>query len=120
MKTMLAHLLLTGMLFSMAVSKVENKKNTDESLKSTAKTAAKLQSLDGWISDEKCGAKVDAECAKKCQDKGVKMVFVGADKTILPVANQDALKGFAGQYVNVKGKLEKGVLTVDKITAAAK
>jgi hypothetical protein len=24
----------------------------------------------GWVSDAKCGAKVDAACAKKCADSG--------------------------------------------------
>ena len=37
--------------------------------------AAKAQDFDGWVSDEKGGAKIDAECSKKCQAAGAKMVF---------------------------------------------
>ena len=31
--------------------------------------AAKAQDFDGWVSDEKGGAKIDAECSKKCQGR---------------------------------------------------
>jgi hypothetical protein len=35
--------------------------------------------FDGWVSDEKCGAKTDAECSKKCRAAGAKLVFVSTD-----------------------------------------
>lgn len=116
MKTALANVLLLGMLLSIAAARSDTKKDAK---KVPANAAVKAQDFDGWVSDEKCGAKVDAECAKKCESMGVKMVFVNAtDKSIIPVANQQALKGFAGQHVNIKGKLENGVLTVDNVKPA--
>src|SRR5262249_23797973 len=63
----------------------------------------KTMKLKGMVSDAKCGAKVDAACAKKCVDGGEKMVFVNdADQKVWNVNNQDALKGHAGHHVQVK------------------
>ena len=116
MKTVLANILVLGMLFSTASAQTDAKKDAK---KAPASTTATAKDFDGWVSDEKCGAKVDAECAKKCESLGVKMVFVNAaDKSIVQVANQQALKGFAGQHVNIKGKLENGVLTVANVKPA--
>ena len=71
----------------------------------------------GWISDEKCGAKVDAACAKKCVDGGMKAVFVNdKDKTVYPIANQDAVKAHAGHHVTVKGTMDNNTLTVASVT----
>jgi len=79
-------------------------------------TLAADGSWTGWITDAKCAPKVGGDCAQKCVDKGEKMVFVDADqKTIMQVANQDALKGHAGHHVTVKGKLENGTLTVASV-----
>jgi len=79
---------------------------------------AKNQRWTGYVSDAKCGAKVDAACAKKCIDAGEKIVFVNdGDQSVVPVANPDALKAFAGQHVLVEGKIENNTLTVSKVTA---
>jgi hypothetical protein len=80
-------------------------------------TADKPQHFEGWVSDEKCGTKVNIECARKCAAAGVKVVFVDANQKIVPVANQDSLKGFAGQHVSIRGKLDNGVLKVDSVKA---
>lgn len=77
--------------------------------------AAKTGSWHGWVSDAKCGAKVNADCAKKCADAGEKLVFVNSDKTVIPVTNPEALKGHEGHHVTVKGKLDKGMLTVSSV-----
>src|SRR5690242_13337188 len=83
---------------------------------SASMTLAADGSWTGWITDAKCAPKVNADCAKKCAEKGEKMVFVDADqKTILQVANQDALRGHEGHHVTVKGKLENGTLTVSSV-----
>jgi hypothetical protein len=116
MKIALTNILLLTLLFSIAVAQTDNKKSAK---KAPTSTAVKAQDFDGWVSDEKCGAKIDAECAKKCEALGVKMVFVNAtDKSILPVANQQAVKGFAGQRVKLQGKVENGVLTVNTVKPA--
>jgi hypothetical protein len=84
----------------------------DRNSKSTPKAADKA-TIDALISDEKCGANVNAECSKKCQEQGVKLVVVNTkDKSIMPVANQDSLKGLAGQHVTVTGTVKDGILTV--------
>jgi hypothetical protein len=117
MKRVVANFLLLALLCSIAAANGAKK----DSKKAPAGTATAAQSFDGWVSDEKCGAKIDAECAKKCEAMGVKMVFVNAsDKSVVPVANQESLKGFAGQHVNIKGKLENGSLTVSSVKPAAK
>lgn len=118
MKRVVANFLFSASLCSMAAATNNVQKDAK---KAPASTAAATQSFDGWVSDEKCGAKIDAECAKKCEAMGVKMVFVNAaDKSVVPVANQESLKGFAGQHVNIKGKLENGVLTVSNVKPAGK
>jgi len=78
---------------------------------------AKNQRWTGYVSDAKCGAKVDAACAKKCIEAGEKIVFVNdGDQSVIAVANPDALKAFAGQHVLVEGKLENKTLTVSKVS----
>ncbi len=88
---------------------------------SVAKDAAskgKATKINGWVSDEKCGAKdIDnADCAKKCAEAGSKLVVVSEkDKSVINVDNQDALKGHEGHHVRVTGKMENGTLHVDKV-----
>lgn len=83
----------------------------------SSSSSGKAGSWTGWISDEKCGAKVDAACAKKCIDAGQKAVFVNdKDKTVYPIANQDAVKGHAGHHVTIKGSMDKNTLTVSSVT----
>lgn len=78
----------------------------------------KATKMNGWVSDEKCGAKdIDnADCAKKCAEAGSKLVFVSEkDKSVLNVDNQDALKGHEGHHVRVTGTIENGTLHVNKV-----
>ena len=87
---------------------------------SVAKDAPKGKStkMNGWASDEKCGAKdIDnADCAKKCAEAGSKLVFVSEkDKSVIAVDNQDALKGHEGHHVRVTGTMDNGTLHVDKV-----
>ena len=75
----------------------------DTAKKAEKAPAPKTVKLKGMVSDAKCGAKVDAACAKKCADAGEKLVFVDdADQKVWTVNNQDALKGHAGHHVQVK------------------
>jgi hypothetical protein len=68
----------------------------------------KSETVKGWVSDDKCGAKganAGAEaCTKKCLAAGAKMVIV-TDKgqKILAVDNPDALKGHEGHHIAVTG-----------------
>ena len=68
----------------------------------------KAETVNGWITDAKCGAKGanagGAACTKKCLDAGEKMVVVtDGDQKILNVQNPDALKGHEGHHVAVSG-----------------
>ena len=70
----------------------------------------------GQISDEKCGAKVNADCAKKCVEGGQKAVFVNDDGgKVLAIANQKAVAGHAGHHVKVTGTMDNDTLTVKKV-----
>ena len=80
--------------------------------KTATHSATKANTFDGWISDDRCGSHVNAECSQICVSKGAKIVFVGSDKSITPIANQESVKDFLGKHVTIQGKLDKGVLTV--------
>ncbi len=83
---------------------------------SSSKDKGKNGTWSGWISDERCGAKFDSACAKKCVDAGQKAVFVDEkDKAVYAVANQDAVKSHAGHHVQVKGTLANNTLTVSSV-----
>jgi hypothetical protein len=64
--------------------------------------------VNGWVTDAKCGAKGanagGAACTKKCLDAGEKMVVVtDGDQKVLNVENPNALKGHEGHHVAVSG-----------------
>ena len=68
----------------------------------------KGDTVNGWFSDSKCGAKGAnagaAACTKKCLEEGAKMVVVtDGDQKVLNVENPDALKGHEGHHVAVSG-----------------
>jgi hypothetical protein len=70
--------------------------------------AGKSTTVNGYVSDSKCGVKganaSHAACAKKCADAGEKLVIVtDSDQKVLAVDNQDALKGHEGHHVAVTG-----------------
>jgi hypothetical protein len=77
---------------------------------------AKTGTWHGWVSDAKCGAKVDGECARKCAEAGQALVFVNSNKSVIPVTNPEALKGHEGHHVTVMGNLEDGKLTVSNVS----
>ncbi len=73
--------------------------------------AADATTVNGWISDSKCGVKGAnegaAECTKKCIEGGASMVVVtDGDQKILTVKNPEALKGHEGHHVAVTGTVE--------------
>jgi len=79
------------------------------------------QTLSGWVSDSKCGAKganaSHAECAKKCIAGGEKPVLVtDKDQKVLAIDNPDAVKGQEGRHIQVSGHItDKGALHVESI-----
>ncbi len=80
----------------------------------------KSTTVNGWVSDDKCGAKganAGAEaCTKKCLAAGAKMVIVtDGDSKVLAVDNQDALKGHEGHHVTVTGTMSKDAMHVASV-----
>ena len=80
----------------------------------------KSTTVNGWVSDAKCGAKganAGAEaCTKKCVAAGEEMVIVtDADQKVLAVDNQDALKGHEGHHVAVTGTMSKDSIHVNSV-----
>ena len=95
MKKILAIILFTGVVVGLSL--------------------AEAGTWSGWVTDAKCAPKVKADCAKKCAESGVPLVFVNSDKSVMQVANPEALKGHEGHHVSVKGNVENGKLTVSSV-----
>jgi hypothetical protein len=80
----------------------------------------KSTTVNGWVTDAKCGAKMasatGAACAQKCVAGGEKMVIVtDGDQKVLAVDNQDALTGHAGHHVAVTGTVNGDAIHVNGV-----
>jgi sugar/nucleoside kinase (ribokinase family) len=80
--------------------------------------AGDATTVKGYVTDSKCGAKgkTNAECAKKCLEKGAKVVVVtdGNDK-VLTVDNPDAVTEHVGHHVAVTGQVSGDSIHVDSV-----
>jgi len=82
--------------------------------------AGDAQTVNGWVSDSKCGVKganAGAEaCTKKCIAAGASPVVVSdTDQKVLTVDNPDALKGHEGHHVAVTGHVDGDKIHVDSL-----
>ena len=82
--------------------------------------AGDAQTVNGWVSDAKCGVKganAGAEaCTKKCIASGEKAVLVSdTDQKVLAVDNPEALKGHEGHHVAVTGHVDGDKIHVDSL-----
>ena len=80
----------------------------------------KATTLNGWVSDSKCGAKGAnagaAACTKKCIEGGASAVVVtDGDNKVLTVDNADVLKGHEGHHVAVTGTVKGDSIHVDSV-----
>jgi hypothetical protein len=80
----------------------------------------KSTTVNGWVTDAKCGAKGASAkgeaCTKKCVAAGEKMVIVtDGDQKVLAVENQDALKGHEGHHVAVSGHVSGDSVHVESV-----
>ena len=80
----------------------------------------KSSTVNGWVTDAKCGAKganaAGEKCTKACLEKGEKMVVVtDGDQKVLTVENPDALKGHEGHHVAVTGSMGKDSIKVASV-----
>jgi len=78
----------------------------------------KAETVNGWVSDSKCGVKGANEgaaaCTKKCLDGGAKVVVVtDSDKKVLEVSNPEALKGHEGHHIAVTGHVKGDSIHVE-------
>ena len=80
----------------------------------------KAETVKGWVSDTKCGAKGNSEahaaCTKKCVEAGAKLAIVTDDGKVLAVDNQDAVKGHEGHHVAVDGHVSGESIHVEKVS----
>jgi hypothetical protein len=86
----------------------------------SADDMGKAQTVNGWVSDSKCGAKGAnagaAACTKKCIDAGATAVVVtDGDSKVLTVENADALKGHEGHHVAVTGQVKGDSIHVESV-----
>ena len=85
---------------------------------SAAGTAAKSETVKGWVVDEYCGAKNananGEQCAKDCIKKGAKAVLAADGKTY-GLSNQKLATAHAGHEVEVTGTIKDGMIEVEKI-----
>jgi len=84
----------------------------------TPSFAADAQTVNGWVTDSKCGvkgAKAGGEdCAKKCIKEGASMVVVtDTDQKVLTVKNPEALSDHIGHHVAVTGHVEGDTIHVE-------
>jgi len=82
--------------------------------------AADAQTVNGWVSDSKCGVKGAnagaAECTKKCIGAGASAVVVtDTDQKVLAVDNPETLKGHEGHHVAVTGHVDGDKIHVDSV-----
>jgi hypothetical protein len=80
----------------------------------------KSTTVNGWVVDDKCGAKganaAGEACTKKCLAAGAKMVIVtDGDQKVVAVENPDALKGHEGHHVAVTGSMSKDAMHVSSV-----
>ena len=78
------------------------------------------QTVKGWVSNSKCGAKDasadGAACTKKCIKAGASAVVVtDSDQKVLMVDNPDSLKDHYGHHVAVTGKVDGDKVHVDSV-----
>src|SRR5689334_18054012 len=60
--------------------------------------------MSGYISDARCGARVDKACAKRCASQGVAPVFVDEkSETVFSLGNPEKVKDLIGDHVAVTG-----------------
>ena len=82
--------------------------------------AADSTTVNGYVSDSKCGAKganaKAAECTKKCVKAGEKLVVVtDGDQKVLAVDNPDTLTGHEGHHVAVTGQVTGESIHVESV-----
>jgi hypothetical protein len=84
----------------------------------TPSFAADAQTMNGWVTDSKCGVKGahagGEACAKKCIEEGASMVVVTDEgQKVLTVKNPEALKGHEGHHMAITGHVDGDTIQVN-------
>jgi hypothetical protein len=87
---------------------------------SSVSFAADTQTVNGWVSDSKCGVKganaASEACTKKCIKAGASPVVVtDTDQKVLTVENPDSLKDHYGHHVAVTGHVDGDKIHVESV-----
>ena len=87
---------------------------------SSVSFAADTQTVNGWVSDSKCGVKganaASEACTKKCIKAGASPVVVtDTDQKVLTVENPDSLKDHYGHHVAVTGHVDGAKIHVESV-----
>ncbi len=73
----------------------------------------------GFVQDESCSTKPamkgNADCSKRCIDRGQKAVLVTEDGKIYKIAEQDKIKEHAGHNVTITGKLDGETISIESV-----
>ena len=82
--------------------------------------ASDAKTVNGWVSDSKCGVKGanagSEECTKKCIKAGASPVIVtDKDQKVLMVDNPDAVKEHLGHHVAVTGHIDGDKIHIDDV-----
>jgi len=82
--------------------------------------ASDAQTVKGWVSNSKCGAKDasadGAACTKKCIKAGASAVVVSdTDQKVLTVDNPESVKDHYGHHVSATGKVDGDKIHVDSV-----
>jgi hypothetical protein len=83
--------------------------------------AADTQTVNGWVSNSKCGTKdanaAGAACTEKCIKAGASPVVVtDKDQKVLAVENPDVLKGHYGHHVAVTGHIDGDKIHIESVS----
>jgi hypothetical protein len=73
----------------------------------------------GFVADSMCASKAsmkgDADCAKRCIQRGTPAVLVTPEGKVYKIANQEKITPRAGENVTVKGTLSGDTITVESV-----
>lgn len=75
-----------------------------------AEDMGKANEMTGWLCNSKCVAQTSghAACDQTCSDRSGDVVMVDDQGRVLKIANQDKVKGFAGEKAKMKCRPVKG------------
>ena len=93
------------------------------SLSASVLSAQSAQTINGFISEDQCGASHSAptasatKCVKGCIARGAAPVLVSEGKVYKLKGEESALKSLAGQNVTIKGTVDGDTITVSSVAA---